>query len=629
MIKKFSLCTLFLIVHFFLYSQPCLPDGITFTTQDEIDNFQYNFPNCTEIEGDVTIGGWLNNVSNVLGLEELVSIGGNLKIETTYGLTSLEGLENLESIGGGITIFSNNLLQDISSLENLLSIGDYLGVSGNSALVSLSGFNNIESLSGYLVVQDNSSLASLYGLDNLNSIDGELWIYENDALANLSGLSGLLSIGGDLSVIGCDALSDFAGLENLTTIDGDLNIEYNSMMTHLDGLTNLYAIGGNLRLIGNSSLMDLMGLINLSSIGGDLRIGDLYGGNPGNPLLISLSGLDNINPASIDGLFIINNAILSSCEVQSICNYLISPGGIVEIQYNADGCNSIVEVEGACSAVNCLDEGKTFSDQDEIDNFQLNYPNCAEIIGDVHIVGPSITNLSGLHVLTGFWGDLKIENTSITNLGGLDNVNSVGGDLLLLDNEDLNNLDGLDGLYAVDGGLSVTNNDNLSSLSGLENVFAGSLNELTIADNIALSECHVQSICSYLSLPVYVADIHDNDSTCNSEDEVIEACLALVSVNVQAICDISVWPNPVLGGELYIRLNGEEGNSSSGAGSPVDKVIQITIVSIYGEPVYDKTLRWIDGPLKIRTASWPAGIYLLNVVSEGTPQLRSKISILH
>ena len=34
----------------------CLPEGITFTTQEQIDNFQTNYPGCTEIEGDVYIG---------------------------------------------------------------------------------------------------------------------------------------------------------------------------------------------------------------------------------------------------------------------------------------------------------------------------------------------------------------------------------------------------------------------------------------------------------------------------------------------------------------------------------------------------------------------------------------------
>lgn len=36
---------------------PCLPDGITFPTQSQIDSFPVYYPGCTEIQGDVEIGG--------------------------------------------------------------------------------------------------------------------------------------------------------------------------------------------------------------------------------------------------------------------------------------------------------------------------------------------------------------------------------------------------------------------------------------------------------------------------------------------------------------------------------------------------------------------------------------------
>ena len=46
-----------------VFSQGCLPEGITFTTQQQINDFQTNYPGCTEIEGDVEI---LNdNINNV------------------------------------------------------------------------------------------------------------------------------------------------------------------------------------------------------------------------------------------------------------------------------------------------------------------------------------------------------------------------------------------------------------------------------------------------------------------------------------------------------------------------------------------------------------------------------------
>ena len=54
--KKFILfVTLLSIIYSNVFSQGCLPEGITFTSQEQIDNFQANYPGCTEILGDVEI----------------------------------------------------------------------------------------------------------------------------------------------------------------------------------------------------------------------------------------------------------------------------------------------------------------------------------------------------------------------------------------------------------------------------------------------------------------------------------------------------------------------------------------------------------------------------------------------
>jgi len=47
---------LFLVSVEFVFAQPCLPEGITFTNQQQIDEFALLYPNCTIIEGDVKIG---------------------------------------------------------------------------------------------------------------------------------------------------------------------------------------------------------------------------------------------------------------------------------------------------------------------------------------------------------------------------------------------------------------------------------------------------------------------------------------------------------------------------------------------------------------------------------------------
>lgn len=50
---------LFLVISFYhlkeAIAQTCLPSGITFTTQQQIDDFAMNYPGCTEILGQVVI----------------------------------------------------------------------------------------------------------------------------------------------------------------------------------------------------------------------------------------------------------------------------------------------------------------------------------------------------------------------------------------------------------------------------------------------------------------------------------------------------------------------------------------------------------------------------------------------
>ena len=60
-------------------SQSCLPEGITFNSQAQIDSFQINYPNCTAIQGTVKISGV--DITNLNGLSVLSSFWEGLKIE--------------------------------------------------------------------------------------------------------------------------------------------------------------------------------------------------------------------------------------------------------------------------------------------------------------------------------------------------------------------------------------------------------------------------------------------------------------------------------------------------------------------------------------------------------------------
>ena len=291
-------------------AQSCLPEGIEFTTQASIDNFQVNYPNCTEIEGNVLIKGW--DVTNLNGLIAVNSIGGHLFIADNLYLTSLMGL------------------------NNLTTIGQELWISNNSALTSLTGLLTLTSIGGDLTVRNHSTLTSLTGLDNLSFIGGSLYIYSNTSLNNL------------------------IGIENLTSIGMHLSIGNNLTLTSLTGLNGLGFIGGRLFIYNNAILNSLTGIENLTSIGDELYL-------MANNALISLSGLDNIDAESITNLYIYSNVSLSTCDVQSICDYLSSPNGEISIHDNSTGCNSQEEVEVAC------EEGVTevVSSQSSV----VSYPN--------------------------------------------------------------------------------------------------------------------------------------------------------------------------------------------------------------------------------------------------------------
>jgi hypothetical protein len=229
----------------------CLPDGITFVTQAQIDSFQINYPNCTQILGGVSVGGDNPSfIANLNGLDVLKSIGGSLVIANNQILTSLAGLDSLNSIGGN------------------LSIGDAFFDIGNAALKNLSALHNVSSVPGTLFIVLNPSLQVLTGLESLTSI-------------------------------GC------------------LSIQH------------------------NDSLVSIAELINVNTIVTGFDVRD-------NPLLSNLAGLDNLDAGSLTSVLIDGNSQLSTCDVQSICNYLASPNANVTIENNATGCNSVPEVKDSC-----------------------------------------------------------------------------------------------------------------------------------------------------------------------------------------------------------------------------------------------------------------------------------------
>ena len=327
----------------FLFGQSCLPNGIIFTTQTEIDNFQTDYPGCTEIEGDVEIRG--HNITNLNGLLGIKKIYGFCHIHINDCLINLMGLDSLEWIGVGLEIDQTNSLTNFAGLEKLETILGYLKIYDNTSISILSGLDNLIYIGGFFFL-GGTGITSLMELNSLEYIGGRFFL-GNTGITDFIGLNNLEYIGENFIISGNDSLVNFMGLDSLSTINGLLHIgptkgsPPNLLLTSLAGLNNVNSIAGSIKILSTPLLTNLDGLSGLDSIGGNIYI-------KGNNTLSNLYGLENISANSIQDITIHDNSSLSICHVQSICDYLASPNGTVEIYNNATGCNSQPEVETAC-----------------------------------------------------------------------------------------------------------------------------------------------------------------------------------------------------------------------------------------------------------------------------------------
>jgi hypothetical protein len=170
--------------------QGCLPEGITFTTQEQIDNFQANYPGCTEIEGNVLIGSenGNNSIMNLEGLSTIVTIDGYLDINSCYALGDLSGLNALTQVGDYLKVHHCAELDNFNGLNSLAHVGGTLVISLNDMLTGITALESLTAVDSDLMIANNTSLGSLDGLGNLNFLTGSVRIMSNINLDDISAL---------------------------------------------------------------------------------------------------------------------------------------------------------------------------------------------------------------------------------------------------------------------------------------------------------------------------------------------------------------------------------------------------------------------------------------------------------
>jgi len=528
--KKLFVIILLVFILKTVFSQGCLPEGIVFTSQQQIDDFHTNYPGCTIIQGDVRIQG--TDITNLNGLNVLTSIQGGMYIIFNDLLTSFTGLENLTSVSGEVTLFYNKKVTSLSGFENLFSIGGSFGIGYNMTLTSLSGLENLTTLGGMnngtLTIEYNENLKSLLSLQSIESASIEnLIIVNNPSLSRCEAQSicEYLIISGSTSTIygnaaECDSREEIklaCDSSYYCLSDGIVFTTQSQVDSFQINHPGCSGVEGDIKIY-SSSISNLNGLSVLTSIGRDLIIMD-------NGNLDSLNGLQNINSIGRD-LIISNNS-------------LVTLAGLIGLQHIGS-------------------------------NYQ---------VGNVLVENNSqLVNFSGLENLIRIPGKLDVlSNPLLQNFQGFNSLGYLDSDLTIAGNQSLESMAGLDGLTYVTGSVSISNNNFLTSIAAIANILPQSIPSINITQNPLLSVCEVRSVCEYIANSYGIAEINDNALGCDSLEQVQRACMFVGLKSKKSETEVQIFPNPSSGIFNFKILTTKQTHINLSVFNSVGKLVEMII----------------------------------------------------
>jgi hypothetical protein len=282
----------------------CPTGDVTLTTQAEVDAFVVQYPNCTEIDGNLRIAG---NIGNLDSLSNITDVNGNLELIQAGNNINTSGLQNITSIGGKLEVRFFGGITNLDFLQDLTSIGG-LHIQ-NSSVNNIQGLANVSgALTGGILIESCPNLTSLNGLQNITSLNDRLVVGQIPLLTDLTGLNGLTSVNNNSAgtpesvwILMNNSLTSINGLENITSLNA----------------SNLPDTSSGFSIFMNPNLNDINALSNVTNI--------------------------------VDRISIQNNPMLANCAIASVCNKLAITTSGVPIANNATGCQSTAVVQSACA----------------------------------------------------------------------------------------------------------------------------------------------------------------------------------------------------------------------------------------------------------------------------------------
>lgn len=372
-----------------------------------------------------------------------------------------------------------------------------------------------------------------------------------DLISQYPGLTQIDTVQG---MIYCDEclINSFVGWENLRYVGERIKIdEPDGTLTSFAGWDSLNYVGGSFRILEGGALESTSGLNSLSHVGGRIEFYECR-------KLTEIVGLENITRVNSSLIIEENDTLTSISGLSNITNI---------------GANLAIE-----------------------DN-------------------PLLTSLDGLESVDSIGWYLFIdESPALENIDALSNLTTIGRGIIISDAPSLQNISALSSVSDFSGIITVVSSTSLIDLDGLQNIPADSITDLTLRINSSLSICDYPNICEYLSDDLGPAIIELNNSSCNNEDEVIDNCNGITSIqNLENNYEFSLAPNPIASQATLVSS------------------IPLQNAELYYTDIYGRLVRsnhhiyGTSNPVLRNELS--AGIYILTIVQEQQMIGRVKIVV--
>lgn len=419
-----------LILLLFLFNtvlnSQCPLSDIELSSQAEVDSFTINYPNCAEIQGNLTISNFIGNIEDLSPLNQITRIEGDFLIRANPKLKSIADFKNLKEVLGTLSIELNSNLTSITGFEKLEMV-DGLRLVNNEKLLEFNFFPNLDtirsnlnvfvlvdefnlnanneiyteflSLNGNIKFDFSNRLIGLKVVDismnqyigSLDSLYSKIPYYVNNIRINDKEKFSFNGIGkyDSLKSIRFSDIDDLIFNENIVT---SYAIELS--LRNCNGFQNLDNIS-NIRL-ASIFLSSLSQLSNVNSFSDLSELESLSISNCEN--ITSIIGFESA--FNIKEVFISSNESLSECAIEPICNAISEYPENIIIRENLNQCENVDSV-----AYNCT---TSIIEELENSNFKI-IPNPASHTIAIDISYPK-GNYHSLRIINSIGKTIKILN---------------------------------------------------------------------------------------------------------------------------------------------------------------------------------------------------------------------------